>query len=376
MSNIILNEGYNLTKSYLSSGKEDKILVGKNRLIDLSNCSGSLILGHNHIVIKKAIKKYLSKNFTTTSFPNIHALKFSKVIKSHFPNFKKIVFCNTGSEAVIKSLRISRAINKKSKIATVVGSWHGSVNETLFFQDRGKITKPISSGLKANDAKNILYLPYNDITNSRKILDQNKKKINCILIEPILGGLPLENVKSYLKFLEIYAKKNNINLILDEIVTGFRCKNFSVQNQFRIKPNLTLIGKICGGGFPIGIIGISDNTLKKINKLNRRIFFGGTFSGNAFSTHLGLEVINFLKRKNIIKNLIDKSVYFQNRINSFIKENRVKAKVYRFDSILRIIFSDSNIENRIQRDFLEKKNLYKIKKFRNFLLKKKNFISI
>ena len=133
MSNIILNEGYNLTKNYLSSGKEDKILVGKNRLIDLSNCSGSLILGHNHIVIKKAIKKYLSKNFTTTSFPNIHALKFSKVIKSHFPNFKKIVFCNTGSEAVIKSLRISMSINKKSYIATVVVSWHGSVIEYLFF---------------------------------------------------------------------------------------------------------------------------------------------------------------------------------------------------------------------------------------------------
>ncbi len=297
MSNFILNDGYNLSKSFLKNGNKDIVKIGNKKFIDLSNCSGALLLGHNHSVTKKAIKNYLNKNFTSTSYPNTRALEFSEIIRKIFPNFKKIVLCNTGSEAVIKSLRISRAINKKKKIVSVVGSWHGSVDQTLFTQDIRKEVQPISSGLKINDKNNIIYIPYNDIKNSKKILDRNKKKINCLIIEPILGGLPLENVSSYLKFLENYCKKNDIIFILDEIITGFRSKNFSVQNQFNIRPNLTLIGKVSGGGLPIGVIGISGITLRKISKLKKKIFFGGTFSGNAFSTFVGSEVIKFIKKK-------------------------------------------------------------------------------
>lgn len=370
MTNLILNEGYNLNKFYLHHGSKDKVIIGKKKFIDLSNCSGSLILGHNHQITKNAIKKYLEKSFTSTSFPNINAVRLSKIIKSYFPNFEKIVFCTTGSEAVIKSMRICRAINKKKKIVSVVGSWHGSVNETLFSQNKKKITTPMSAGLKDSDAKNLIYIPYNDIANSRKILDKYKNKINCIIIEPVLGGLPMENIKSYLKFLESYSKKNNINFILDEIITGFRCKNLSVQNQFKIKPDLTLIGKVSGGGMPIGIIGISKKTFLKIKNLKQKIFFGGTFSGNSLSTFVGYEVINFVKKNNIISNLIEKSLLFQKKVNQFLEKEKLKAKVLRFDSILRIVFTDKSVKNRTQRDFLESKNINQIKKFRNFLSKK------
>lgn len=371
MSNLILNEGYSLNKYYLHQGSKDSVRIGNKKFIDLSNCSGSLILGHNHSITKKAIRDYLKNNYTSTSYPNVNAVRFSKVIKRSFPNFKKIVFCTTGSEAVIKSLRICRAINKKKKIVSVVGSWHGSVNETLFSQNKKKMIMPISAGLKTSDAKNLIYIPYNDIKNSKKILDKNKDKINCLIIEPVLGGLPIENIKLYLKFLDNYCKKNNINFILDEIITGFRCKNLSIQNQFKLKPDLTLIGKVSGGGMPIGIIGISEKISSKIKSLKQRIFFGGTFSGNSLSTYIGYEVINFIKKNKIITALIKKSVFFQKEINAFLLREKLKAKVLRFDSILRIIFTNEKVGNRVQRDFLESKNINKIKKFRNFLFKKK-----
>ena len=230
---------------------------------------------------------------------------------------------------------------------------------------------PISAGLKASDAKNLIYIPYNDIKNSKKILDKNKDKINCLIIEPVLGGLPIENIKLYLKFLENYCKKNNISFILDEIITGFRCKNLSIQNQFKLKPDLTLIGKVSGGGMPIGIIGISEKISSKIKSLKQRIFFGGTFSGNSLSTYIGYEVINFIKKNKIITALIKKSIFFQKEINQFLLREKLKAKVLRFDSILIIIFTNEKVGSRVQKDFLESKNINKIKKFKNFLLKKK-----
>ncbi len=371
MSNFILNDGYNLSKNFLKNGNRDKVKLGNKKFIDLSNCSGALLLGHNHRITRNAIKNYLKKNLTSSAYPNTSALEFSKIIKKLFPNFKKMVFCNTGSEAVIKSLRISRAINKKSKIVSVVGSWHGSVDQTLFTQNKKKEIESISSGLKINDRKNIIYIPYNDITKSKKILDKSKNKINCIIIEPVLAGLPLANVYSYLKFLENYCKKNNIIFILDEIITGFRSKNFSVQNQFKIKPDLTLIGKVSGGGLPIGIIGISGPALKKISKLKKKIFFGGTFSGNAFSTFIGGEVIKFIKKKNLISTIIKKSTKFQKQINSFLLKENIKVRVYRFDTILRIIFTENKVVDRLQRDFLETKKSNEIKNFKKYLFQKK-----
>jgi glutamate-1-semialdehyde aminotransferase len=176
----------------------------------------------------------------------------------------------------------------------------------------------------------------------------------------------------YLKFLESYCKKEKIILIFDEIVTAFRTKKGSVQKQFNIKPDITLIGKILGGGFPIGAIGLSKKVFNKINKLKIPIFFGGTFSANTFSMLVGNNVINYIKNNlRLVDKLINNCEIFENKVNSFIANNNIDAKVYRFDAIVRIVFSRRKIQNRIQRDFLEKKLFKKKEKFIKFLLNKK-----
>ena len=121
----------------------------------------------------------------------------------------------------------------------------------------------MSDGLPSNEKRNIIFIPYNDIKNSKKILDLNKSKINCIIIEPIQAALPLKNNKNYLKFLENYSK-NKITLIFDEIITAFRINKLSVQNKYKINPDITTLGKICGGGLPIGVIGINKNIEKNL----------------------------------------------------------------------------------------------------------------
>jgi|TARA_B110000438_G_scaffold225847_1_gene219994 glutamate-1-semialdehyde 2,1-aminomutase len=371
MNNLILNEKYSETSSFFEKAKGDTIFYKNKKLIDLSLCSGVLILGHNSLVFRRGITKYLNKNISIFSHPNVHALQLSKNINHFFPNCKKFVFCNSGVEGVFKSLRISRAMNKKNIIVSVVGSWHGSTDQTLFYPKHNLSPEPSSAGLSASDQKNLKFIPYNNIEKSKKILDKIKKKTTCIIIEPITACLPLKNTKPYLKFLEKYCKKNNINLIFDEIITGFRSKKGNVQNQYNIKPDITIIGKIVGGGTPMSVIGLSKNVFNKLNKLNKRVIFGGTFSGNTLSAFLGNETINHIKNnKFLINELIEKCKIFESKINKFIIEENLDVKIYRFDSILRIVFSNKEANNRLQRDFLENKKSILIQKFSKYLLDK------
>ncbi|MDB9980047.1 aminotransferase class III-fold pyridoxal phosphate-dependent enzyme [Candidatus Pelagibacter sp.] len=376
MSDLIFNEGYQNSKLIFEKGVDGKIIIKGKKYIDLSNCAGSIVLGHNSIFFKKKIQNYLNNNYSNFAHPNIHALNFSKNIKKIFPNFSKIVFCNSGTEAVSKSLRISRAINKKKYIVSVAGSWHGSVDQLLFQPNKNLKNKPLSSGISQYDEKNLIFIPYNDIEISKKILDKKINKINCLIIEPVQACLPLKDTSKYLKFLESYCKKNKIVLIFDEIITGLRSYNYSVQNNYKIKPDITTIGKIFGGGLPIGVIGISKNIAKKISEKNNKVFFGGTFSGNSMSAYIGNETIKYLKKnKKIFLNLNVKSKYFQDNINKFIKQNNLDLQIYRYASILRIVYTKNKLNNRIQRDFFESKNSSKIKKFRKFLFERKIYYS-
>ena len=369
MSNFILNEGYQKTNVFFEEGYKDKIIHQGKAYIDLSNCAGSLILGHNSKIYREILKKYLKINGSNFAHPNNYAVNYSKTIKKIFPRFEKIIFCNSGTEAVTKALRISRTLNKKECIVSVVGSWHGSVDSLLFQPDNKLRPQFLSDGVSNNDKKKIIFIPYNDIEASRKILNKNKNKINSIIIEPIQACLPLNNSKRYLKFLRDFCNKNNSTLIFDEIITGIRSDKNSVQQNYNIKPDITTIGKIAGGGMPIGVIGISQNVDKKIKE--KKIFYGGTFSGNSLSSFVGNETLKYLiKNKTIIKNVNKKSKYFQDILNQFIYINKMNLKIYRYSSILRIVYTKNKIDNRTQRDFFENKISKKIDYFKKFLFQK------
>ena len=177
MSNLVFNEGYQGSQNIFEKGKDDQVTINGKKFIDLSNCAGSIVLGHNSIFFKKKIKNYLDKNFSNFAHPNIHAINFSENIKKIFPFFSKIIFCNSGTEAIIKSLRISRSLNKKKYIVSVVGSWHGSVDQLLFKTNRNLKKIPLSAGIsKNNDKKGCIegqkYFSWND-----KNMNRNDKNI-------------------------------------------------------------------------------------------------------------------------------------------------------------------------------------------------------
>ncbi len=359
-------------KNLLHKANRSFIYIKKSKFFDLSLNSGVLLLGHNHQVFKKTLSQI--KNCSLTNFNRKETSeKILKYIKFYFKSAYKLIFCTTGSEAIIKAIRISKAINKnKNKIFIVSGSWHGSVDQTLFFSKKDLRPIPLSSGISEDYKKRVIILPYNDIKKTKSILDKNYKKASCILIEPITASLPLEKSKKYLFFLKEYSRKKNIILIFDEIVTGIRTEHGSVQNKFRIYPDITVVGKSIGGGFPISLILLNKKIYRRINKLKKDIFFGGTFSGNNYSVISCINTLAYInKNKYLITSIIKKAKILQDRLNIFSDKNRLDVKIYRFDSFLRIIFSKEKINNRIARDFLEKKNKNKITKFTKYLDSKK-----
>ena len=372
MSNLILNEGYENNTDLFFRGQDEKIFTKNKKFIDLSMCAGSILLGHNHKIFRQSIAKFISKKVSNLAAPNIHAKIFSRNIKKIIPNAEKIIFCNSGTEAVLKSLRLARALNGKSKIALVTGGWHGSVDQLLYKTDKNLKPVALSSGLPIESSKKLILIPYNDINKSKLILEKNKKKISCLIIEPIQGSLPYENIKKYLKFLEIYCKKNDIILIFDEMITGLRTNCSSVQDYYKINPDISTFGKCFGGGLPIGIISISKATFKKVKKIKHKVFFGGTFSGNSIVAFVGNEILNYIikNKKKIFKKINTNAEYFENNLNKFFKSKNLDLKIYRFKSMLRLVFTKDSLNDRVGRDFLELKKNKLILKFKNYIKSK------
>lgn len=376
MQNYILNEGYHNNSFLFDKAKGSRINFKNKSLIDLSMCAGSLLLGHNHPVFQKSIKKFLNKKISNLASPNIYAKKYSNNLKKVIP-FSKIIFCNSGTEAVIKSLRLCKALSNRNKIAYVSGGWHGSTDQLLFKPDKHFKPIPISAGLGNEHLKNIVILPYNNIEKTKKILNKNKKKLSCIIVEPVQGSLPYEGVKKYLKFLEDFTKKNSVYLIFDEMITGLRTDCSTAQKYFNIKPDISIFGKCFGAGLPIGFITISKKVSIKLNKLNQKVFFGGTYSGNSIVTFVANEVLQYILRnkKKIFKDLENKSEFFEDQLNKFFSSKKLDLKIYRFKSLIRLVYSKSQFKDRSARDFFEKNKFFKIKKFKDYLKSQNIYLS-
>ncbi len=367
--NFLLNEGYQSGKFFFQKGDRQYIYTKNKKYLDLSCCAGTLILGHNSYIFKKSLRNVLKNKISNFATINLQASAYSKTLNKILPKYSKFIMCNSGTESVNKALRICRAVTKKRLVISISGSWHGSVDETLYVK-KGSRKKHLSDGLysKGNE---LIFAPYNDINKTKKILDKNLNKIMCILIEPIQACLPLKNANKYLKFLNDYSKKNKIILFFDEMITGLRTDGKTVQDLYKIEPDISTFGKAYGGGIPIGIIALSKNIDKKIKQKKLRIFFGGTFSANSINMYIAdntLKYINKNKQK-IFKRINNFSSYFQNELNKYFNKNSLDLKVLRFKSMARIVYSNKAIKNRYQRDFLEIKKNKRIESFLNLFEK-------
>jgi glutamate-1-semialdehyde 2,1-aminomutase len=367
-------------KEIIIEKAENKYLYAKKKkYLDFSLSSGAMILGHSNNIFKKTLIDQLKKGSNYSS-NNTNQVNFKKFLKKTFSELEGFEFSNSGSEANIKALRIARSISKKNSFAMVNGSWHGSVDQFMFdFKQNNKLNlsglEELSSGT-GNSKKDLVMLPYNNIKLSQKILDKNLNKISVVVIEPIQCGLPNKDSIEYLDFLIKYCRSKKILIWFDEIITGMRVKKLSIFKKYNLKPDLVTFAKCFGGGMPIGITSYNSFVKKKLSKLQKKVFFGGTFSGNPISTIVGLNTCKYLKQNHskINKYINYLARHLEDKINSYCKNNKIKFRLLRYESLLRPIFTEKNIINKLDRNKYDPKFKKSIE-LKNFLLKKNIFLS-
>jgi len=292
-----------VTKS--ASGKF-LIDVDSNKYVDFWMGHWSLILGHAAKGIIAKVREQASDGWMHGTV-NKNTIELSEMISKAVPVAQKIRYATTGTEATMYAVRLARAATGKKIIAKIDGGWHGYTTD-LLKNVNWPFNEPESGGLAD---EHIISLPYNDLEKSLEILQSAKKELAGIIVEPVLGGggcIPA--TKEYLMGLQEYAKKSSATFILDEIVTGFRFRYGCMYDTMGLEPDIVTLGKIVGGGFPVGVICGTDDIMDYADtsthsKTSRAYIGGGTFSANPMTMKAGKATLDILRNGKSIYSKLD-----------------------------------------------------------------------
>ena len=282
-----------------SSNGKFLVDVDSNKYVDYWMGHWSLILGHSPKNVLHDAKTQLDNGWMHGTLSN-NTIKLSEKISKAVPVAEKIRYATTGTEATMYAVRLARTATRRKIIAKIDGGWHGYTTDLLKTVN-WPFQKSESRGI--TDEKHIVSLPYNDLENSIRILKSISNDLAAVIIEPVLGGggcIPA--TKEYLTGIEEFCHKNNSLFILDEIVTGFRFRYGCLYDTMKLDPDIVTLGKIVGGGFPIGVICGKDEFMNYANtslfsKSNRAYIGGGTFSANPLSMIAGESTLRMIKNK-------------------------------------------------------------------------------
>ena len=272
--------------------------VDGDELIDYVGTWGPAILGHAHPKIISAVKA-AADHGTSFGIPNPSEVTMAKLICSLVPSVQKVRMTNSGTEACMSAIRLARGFTRRDKIIKFDGCYHGHGDSLLVRAGSGALTfgHPDSAGVPADFAKLTLVLPFNDSDAVKAAFAANKNEIACIIVEPVPGNAGLYLPKpGYLEFLKQVTQENGALLIFDEVMTGFRLARGGAQERFGIKPDLTCLGKIIGGGLPVGAFGGRADVMDFLAPLGP-VYQAGTLSGNPLAMAAGIAALEELGRR-------------------------------------------------------------------------------
>lgn len=285
---------------YTKFAKGSKIYdVDGNEHIDYCMAYGPLILGHAHPAIKAAIVNQLDDGWLYGT-PVEREIILAKRITEYYPSIDMVRFVNTGTEATMGAIRAARGFTGKNKIIKIEGGFHGAHDAVLVKAGSGAATTgvPDSLGIPADFTKHTLQVPFNDIDAMADVMDAYDD-IAAVIMEPVMGNIgPILPEKGYLQGVRTLTKKNDIVLIFDEVITGFRLSMGGAQKHYGVMPDMTTLGKVVGGGLPIGVIGGKKDIMENISPAGE-IYQAGTFNGNPLSLTVGLATTNMLEQNSV-----------------------------------------------------------------------------
>ncbi len=314
-----------------------------NKLIDYINSWGPMILGHAYQPVIDAITEK-AKLGTSFGMPTELETQIASLAVSMVPNIDKIRFVNSGTEACMSAVRLARGFTKKDKIIKFAGCYHGHSDSFLIQAGSGLSTFgiPNSPGVTEGTAKDTLLAQYNDLENVAALIEANKNEIAAIIIEPVAGNMgciPPQN--GFLEGLRQLCTANEILLIFDEVMTGFRLAKGGAQELFNIKADIVCFGKVIGGGLPVGAFAARNEIMNYLAPLGP-VYQAGTLSGNPLAMAAGLAMLQALNNDTkIFKSLDAKTAYLENGIRNVLNKNAIDFTINRVGSMISVHF-DAN----------------------------------
>ncbi len=332
---------------FIKSAKGSKIYdVDGNEYIDYVLSWGPMILGHAHPKVTRALIKAAEKG-TSYGAPTPLEVELAQMIKKAYPSMEIVRMVNSGTEATMSAIRVARGFTGRDKIVKFEGCYHGHADGLLVKAGSGAATfgVPTSPGVPKDYARNTITLPYNDLKAFRRICEKAGKNIACVILEPVVGNsgciLPLPG---YLEGLRKLTKKYGIVLIFDEVMTGFRVSYGGAQKAFGIKPDMTCLGKVIGGGLPVGAYGGRKDIMRQVAP-DGPIYQAGTLSGNPLAMTAGIETLRILAQKDTYKKLLAKSEALEEGLKDAARKAGVSTKFYRAGTMFCTYFTDREVCN-------------------------------
>jgi glutamate-1-semialdehyde 2,1-aminomutase len=330
---------------FISRAKGSKIYdVDGNGYIDYVLSWGPMILGHAHPRVVNALKSAAEKG-TSYGAPTALETELAERVIKIYPSIEKIRMVNSGTEATMSAIRVARGYTGRDKIIKFEGCYHGHADGLLVKAGSGATTfgVPDSPGVPKSYARNTITLPFNNPRIVKETIEREWKNIACLILEPVVGNIGCVLPRpGFLETLRSLTKKYGIVLIFDEVMTGFRVSYGGAQAHFGIKPDMTCLGKVIGGGLPVGAYGGKDEIMSMVSP-EGPVYQAGTLSGNPLAMTAGIETLKLLSMKGKYEMLLEKASLLEEGLRDAAKRAGVETKFYRAGTMFCTYFTSREV---------------------------------
>ena len=311
-----------------------------NAFVDYVMSWGPLILGHAPVPVVKALVRAAARG-TSYGAPTTHEVTLAEMIVEAVPSMERVRLVNSGTEAVMSAIRLARAYTGRDAILKFEGCYHGHADSLLVRAGSGAMTLgiPDSPGVPADLARHTFTAPYNDITAVERLLEAHRGNFACVIVEPVAGNMGVVPPHpDFLNRLRDLTHHYRIVLVFDEVLTGFRVAYGGAQARYGVTPDLTCLGKIIGGGLPVGAYGGRADLMKLIAP-EGPVYQAGTLSGNPLAMTAGIETLKLLKKSGVYRQLEERGRQLGDGLNRTAREAGIAATLNRVGSMMTLFFT-------------------------------------
>jgi glutamate-1-semialdehyde 2,1-aminomutase len=326
---------------FIKSGKGSRVTDADGvSYIDYLGSWGPLILGHAPTAVKAALRQQIALG-TSFGAPTENEVLLAEMIADAVPSIDKVRLVNSGTEATMSAIRLARAFTGRSKIVKFDGCYHGHVDSMLVKAGSGVATLglPDSPGVLPQDCSSTISIPFNNIEAVHEILDLNRSEVAAVIIEPVPGNMgTVLPEKGFLTRLRRLTREHGALLIFDEVITGFRLMYGGAQELLKVKPDLTCLGKVIGGGLPVGAYGGHREIMKWVAP-DGPVYQAGTLSGNPMAVNAGIATLKTLQNQDSYRNLSVMTASLVVGLQKAAEQAGVPVKINSIGSMFTVFFT-------------------------------------